>query len=418
MILDPAAIDAVAPRLGPGHFFTPAHGTIYRALVAMSAAGTPVELVSLREELKNRGQLESAGGQDYLVRLVDAVPNAANIEYYAGVIADKARRRGLIQAAEAAINAAYDSPEETAAILDQAEASIFALAAQGVSRQAELAAKAVNQIVEQMQRKEPLEGLATGYAELDLLTGGFRPGEMIIIAARPSVGKTALALNMAEYMAVDDHRPVLFFSIEMASAQLARRLLAGRGRVCQSILGRREPTVDEWMRLHAASGDIEAAPLWLDDSPTISMVEIRSKARRLAMSGLACVFIDYLQLITPAPGESRQVQVSDLSRQIKGLARELGIPVICLAQLNRAVEERINHEPRLSDLRESGSIEQDADVVCLLNRPDFYKADAIPNVAELTVAKQRNGPTGKINLTFLRDRTRFENYHSQERNDE
>ena len=416
MILTPDAIDIVVQWLKDDHFYIPAHALIYQALVTMSLAGKPVDLVSLREELKQRKVLEQIGGQDYLVRLIDAVPNAANIEYYGKTVRDKALLRGLITAATELCREAYDSKDDAALVIDRAEQRIFDLAGQQVVENAEPIRNIIQQTFEQLQTLDgSITGLATGYFKLDELTCGFQPGEMIVIAARPSVGKTAIALNMAEHMAADDHKPVLVFSIEMARQQLAQRFLCSRSRFDQSRLRRGNITTDDWQRLQMAAGDLETAPLYIDDSPEINMIQMRAKARRMmAKYGIACIFIDYLQLITPLGGESRQVQVSDMSRQIKAMARDLKIPVVTLAQLNRAVEERIGHEPRMSDLRESGSIEQDADVICLLHRPDYYDTDAEPNVAELIVAKQRNGPIGKLKLTFLRECTRFENYHSDQ----
>ena len=417
LILDPPAVDIVVQWLTEEHFYIPAHSLVYQALVAMSVARKPVDLVSLREELKQRKLLEQIGGQDYLVRLVDAVPNAANVEYYGKIVRDKAMLRGLITAATDLCREAYDSKDDATLVIDRAEQRIFELAGAQITDHAEPIRNIIQQTFEQLQTLDgSITGLATGYFKLDELTCGLQPGEMIIIAARPSVGKTAIALNMAEHMAADDHKPVLVFSIEMARQQLAQRVLCSRSRFDQSRLRRGNISTDDWQRLQMAAGDLEEAPLYIDDSPEINMIQMRAKARRMqAKYGISCIFIDYLQLITPMGGESRQVQVSDISRQIKALARELKVPVVTLAQLNRAVEERIGHEPRMSDLRESGSIEQDADVVCLLHRPDYYdKESAEPNVAVLYVAKQRNGPTGDLKLTFLRECTRFENYHADE----
>ena len=415
MILDPASIDIVVQWLKEEHFYIPAHAQLYQTLVAMSLARKEVDLVTLREELKQRRLLDPVGGQDYLVRLVDAVPNAANIEHYGRIVRDKAMLRGLITVTTESCREAYDSRDDAAFVIDRAEQRIFELAGAQVTENAEPIRNIIQQTFEQLQSLDgSITGLATGYLKLDELTCGLQAGEMIVIAARPSVGKTAIALNMAEHMAAEDHKPVLIFSLEMARQQLAQRFLCSRSRFDQARLRRGNITTDDWQRLQMAAGDLEEAPIFIDDSAEANMIQMRAKARRMkARHDIQCIFIDYLQLITPLSGESRQVQVSDISRQIKALARELHIPVVTLAQLNRAVEERIGHEPRMSDLRESGSIEQDADVVCLLHRPDYYDADAEPNVAEFIVAKQRNGPVGKVKLTFLRECTRFENYHGE-----
>ena len=416
MILDPSAIDIVVQWLRSEYFYIPAHTQIYQVLVDMSAAGKPVDLVTLREELERSKLLEPIGGADYLVLLVDSVPDAANIEYYGRIVRDKALLRGLISISTGLSREAHDSAEDASVIIDRAERRVLELA----SAQINEAATPIHTIIQEtFERLESLDGsitgLPTGYTQLDELTCGLQPGEMIVIAARPSVGKTAIALNMAEHMAVDAHNPVLIFSLEMARQQVAQRFLCSRSRFDQSRLRRGNISAEDWTQLQMAAGELESAPIFIDDSAELTMIQLRAKARRMwAQHDIKCVFIDYIQLITPMPGESRQVQVSDMSRNIKALARELKIPVVTLAQLNRSVEERIGHRPRMSDLRESGAMEQDADVVCLLHRPDYFDDDAEPNVAEFIVAKQRNGPTDLVKLTFLRNCTRFENYHTHD----
>ncbi len=415
MILDSSAVDLVVQMLRAEYFYNPAHGQIYATLVAMGSASKPVDLVTLREELVRQKLLDSVGGVDYLVSLVDGVPNAANIEYYGRIVRDKALLRQLITATTELCREAYESKEDATLIIDRAEHRVFELASAQVTGAAVPIGEVIQQTFEQLQELDgSVTGVPTGYFKLDELTCGLQAGEMIIIAARPSVGKTAIALNMAEHMAVDDGRPVLVFSLEMGRRQLAQRFLSSRARFDQSKLRRGNITPEDWTRLQMAAGELEQAPLYLDDSPELTVVQMRAKARRLkARHDIKCIFIDYLQLITPhGGGESRQVQVSEMSRNIKALARELNIPVVTLAQLNRAVEDRVGHRPRMSDLRESGSIEQDADVICLLHRPDYFAEDAEPNVAEFIVAKQRNGPTDTVKLTFLRECTRFENYHA------
>ncbi|NQU76290.1 MAG: replicative DNA helicase [Planctomycetes bacterium] len=416
MILDPSSIDIVVQWLQSDHFYTPAHSQIYEVLVAMIAAGKPVDLVTVRDELTQRKILDAVGGAEYLVSLIDGVPNAANIEYYGRIVRDKALLRGLISLTTELCREAYDSTEDAPVIIDRAEHRVFELAAAQVSEAATPIRTIIQQTFEQLQSLDgSITGLQTGYFKLDDLTCGFQPGEMIIIAARPSIGKTAIALNMAEHMAVDCNKPVLIFSLEMARQQLAQRFLASRARFDQTKLRRGSISPEDWTHLQMAAGELEQSPIFIDDSAELTMIQLRAKARRMkARHDIQCIFIDYIQLITPMRGESRQVQVSDMSRNIKALARQLNIPVITLAQLNRAVEERIGHRPRLSDLRESGAIEQDADVVCLLHRPSLYDEDAEPNVAEFIVAKQRNGPTDTVKLTFLRESTRFENYHAED----
>lgn len=417
MILDAQSADVAVQLVRPDYFYRPAHQQIFTVLVDMSTAKQPVDLVSLREELTRRKLLDEVGGVSYLVALAEGVPNAANIEYYAKVVRDKALLRGLITATTDLCRDAYDSSEPAETILDHAEKRIFELTQSQVSNSA---VPLRDLILETFERLEKLDGslvtgLSTGYYQFDELTSGLQAGEMIIIAARPSMGKTAIALNMAEHMAVEDGKPVLVFSLEMSKQSLAMRFLSSRARFSASQMRRGMISPEDWTRLQMAADALEKAPLFIDDSAETTMLQIRARARRMKRQhDIQCIFIDYLQLITPAGNqESRQVQVSDISRQIKGLARELNVPVVTLSQLNRGPEDRIGHRPRMSDLRESGSIEQDADVVCLLHRPDYYEDDAEPNVAELIIAKQRNGPTDTVKLTFLRECTRFENYHSE-----
>jgi len=414
MILDPSSIDIVVQSMVADCFYIPAHARIYQTLVEMSAANTPIDLVTLRDELDRRKLLDSVGGVDYLVSLVDGVPNAANIEYYGRIVRDKALLRNLIRATTEMCREAYESAEDAATIIDRAEKRIFELATAQVTDSVAGIGDVIQQTFEQLQNLDgSVTGLPTGYFRLDELTSGFQPGEMVIIAARPSMGKTAIALNIAEHMAADEGKPVLIFSLEMARQQLVQRFLAARSRFDQSLLRRGNIQPEDWTRLQMAAGELENAPVLIDDSAELTMLQLRAKARRMkARHDIQCIFIDYLQLITPTSGESRQVQVSEMSRNIKALARELEIPVVTMAQLNRAVEDRVGHRPRMSDLRESGSIEQDADVIGLLHRPDYFSDDAEPNVAELIIDKQRNGPTGIVKLTFLRECTRFENYQS------
>ncbi len=416
MILDANAVDSAVQILKPEYFYRPSHRTLYEVLMEMASGKAPIDLVSLRETLTRRKALDEVGGVEYLVSLVEGVPNAANIEYYSQVVRDKALLRNLITVATELCREAYDAKEDAPLVLDRAEHRIFELATAQIADTTSPIKDLLAATFEQLENMEGsmVTGVATGFHHLDELTRGFQPGEMIIIAARPSMGKTAIALNIAEYMAVDDNKPVLLFSLEMAKQQLAMRFLCSRARFSQSKMRRGMMNPEDWQRLQFAAGELERAPVFIDDSAELTMLQIRGKARRLKMHhGIQAVFIDYLQLITPLGGESRQVQVSEISRQLKALARELSVPVVVLAQLNRAVEERIGHEPRMSDLRESGSIEQDADVICLLHRPEYYDREAEPGMAEFIIAKQRNGPTDKVKLTFLRDCTRFENYHPE-----
>ncbi|MCE5280260.1 MAG: replicative DNA helicase [Planctomycetaceae bacterium] len=416
MIIDRTAIDIVAQVCQAEYFFRPAHQTLYQTLIDMSTAGKPIELVTLREELSRLGLLEQIGGVDYLVAIVDGVPNAANAEYYAKIVRDKALLRDLIIAAGKITRDAHDSRDEAPDIIENAERLVFKIATAQIGDQAVTLGSLLQETFETLQESDGrlVTGTATGYPALDEMTSGFQNGEMIILAARPSMGKTSFLLNIAEHMAVTEKLPVVVFSMEMSKAQLAQRLLSSHARFNLRQMRRGMISAEDWTQLQMAAGDLEQAPLLIDDSPLLTALQLRSKARRLhASHGIKCVFIDYLQLMTySGRADSRQEQITEMSRGIKALARELNIPVICAAQLNRGPADRPSHRPRMSDLRESGSIEQDADVVSLLHNEDYYhrgEPDYMPrNVTELIVAKQRNGPTGTVHLTFLPDCTRFE----------
>jgi len=416
MILDAGAIDIVVQVTQPDHFDRPAHQVVFQALVDLHQQSKPVDLVLLRDELTRRKQLEAVGGVDYLVALAESVPSAANAEYYARIVRDKALLRLLIVAGTEMVREAHETHEEAADVLDRAENSIFQIAAQQIGAQAVSLHDLLEQTFETLQANEGqmITGLASGYHELDELTSGFQSGDMVILAARPSMGKTSCLLNMAEYMAVVDGRPVALFSLEMSKEQIAQRMLASHARFNLRQMRRGTIRGEDWTKLQLAAGDLEQAPVLIDDSPMLTVLQLRAKARRLkAAHDIQCVLVDYLQLLTyTGRANSRQEQITEMSRGIKALARELDIPVICAAQLNRGPADRETHRPRISDLRESGSIEQDADLVMLLHCEDYYHQGedsyTPTGITELLVAKQRNGPTGVCRLTFLRDFTRFE----------
>jgi len=416
MILHSPTIDIVVQIIKPEHFYRPAHQLVFNTLVRMKDQRKEIDLVTLRDELSRQGQLESAGGVEYLVQLVDGVPSAANAEFYARIVRDKAMLRQLIVAGTDIIREAYESHEEAPDIIEQAEQSVFEIASQQIGEQAVSLRGLLEQTFEQLQENEGqlITGLPSGYHQLDELTAGFQNGEMIILAARPSMGKTSLLLNVAEYMAVVDQRPVALFSLEMSRAQVAQRLLASHSQFDLRRMRRGTISPEDWTTLQNAAGPLYEAPLLIDDSAEMTILQLRAKARRLkAAHDIQCVFVDYLQLMSYAGrADSRQQQITEISRGIKALARELNIPVIAAAQLNRGPADRETHRPRMSDLRESGSIEQDADVVALLHCEDYYhrgQADYIPtNVTELIIAKQRNGPTGIVKLVFRPECTRFE----------
>jgi len=423
MVLDAPTIDIIVNITRAEDFFFPAHQVLFKTLVAMHNAAKPVDLVTLSEELNRLGLLARVGGVDALVRLADGVPSTANCEYYARLVRDKALLRQLIAANKEVIEEAYVSPDDPADILDRAEHLVFQIASRQIGDAAVTLESLMQQTFETLSNADgsTVTGLATGYHKLDELTCGLQNGEMIIIAARPSIGKTALACNIAEFVAADDGHPVVLFSLEMSKSQLAQRFLCSRARFDSQKLRRGNISPEDWTHLQMAAGDLIKAPIFIDDSADLNVLRLRAKARRMAASAnIRCVLVDYLQLMGPMGSsmrDSRQQQIAEMSRGLKALARELNIPVVVLSQLNRGPEGRESHRPRMSDLRESGAIEQDADVVILLHREDYYHRgdpDYVPTgVTELIVAKQRNGPVDTIPLTFLPECIRFENFASE-----
>ena len=422
MMLDAAAIDLVVQRLQPEFFYRPAHELIYLALVDLRNAGKPVDLVLVKNELLQRKQLEQVGGVEYIVALAEGVPSTANVEYYANIVRDKAMLRQLIVAGTEMIREAYDCRQDAGEVVDAAEQTIFKIAQNQIGQDACDIRSLLQKTFEDLHAGEGklITGLPTGYHKLDEITSGFQRGEMLILGARPSMGKTSCLLNIAEHMAVVEKRPVAIFSLEMGKEQLAQRLLASYARFDLRQMRRGMIAPADWTKLQMAAGDLEASPIFIDDSPTLTILQLRAKARRLQTShGIEAIFIDYLQLMSYAGrADNRQEQVTEISRGIKALARELNVPVVTAAQLNRGTTDRAGNRPRMSDLRESGSIEQDADVVMLLHNEDYYhrgEPDYPPtNVTELIVAKQRNGPTDVVKLTFLQEFTRFENLASSD----
>jgi replicative DNA helicase len=418
MLLDAGCIDIVCQITKAEHFYRPAHQLIYQVLVDMRQNAKPIDLVLARNELEMQKQLVAVGGVEYLVALAEGVPNAANAEYYATIVRDRAMLRELIVAGSAMIREAYEAHEEAANIVDRAESLVFKIAAQQVGQESITLKTLLQHTFETLVNSngQAITGLASGWNKLDEITSGFQKSEMIILAARPSMGKTSCLLNLAEFMAVRDKHPVVIFSLEMSKEQLADRFLASYARFNLRQMRRGMISPENFQHLTMAASDLENSPIFIDDSPTLTILQLRAKARRLKEAHkIECIFLDYLQLMTySGRADSRQEQITEISRGIKALARELEIPVICAAQLNRGPTDRETHRPRISDLRESGSIEQDADVVCLLHNEDYYHQGddnyAPTGMTELIVAKQRNGPTDIAKLTFNRDCTRFEPY--------
>lgn len=441
LILGPEMVGEVLGHVSKREqFHLESHGAIFEAILRLYDKHQTGDLVQLLDALRDSGVLEQIGGEDYLVQLVDTVPSAANARHYARIVADKAKLRKLIGAAGEIIYDAYNAPdnpdEGVREILDKAEMSVFDIAQEEQTSEPQALKDLLSAEVERLEATEGqgISGLPTGFGDLDSKLRGLQKGEMLIIAARPSMGKTALALNLAEQIAFGgrtpwDHAPharpapVAFFSLEMTKSAVTQRLLSAYS----GIGGERFRDGDHlgqeaWDRIIRACDTLASAPVYIDDTAGLTVMQLRSRARRLASKhGIKAIMIDYLQLLSApaAARESRQVEVSTISRQIKALARELDVPIICLSQLNRATEQREGNRPRLSDLRESGSLEQDADVVMLLHREEYYHindpswAEENPDkvgLAELIVAKQRNGPTGIVKLAWDSGTTRFKNY--------
>jgi replicative DNA helicase len=418
MLLDREAISLAVPRVTAADFYAPDRGLILQAMLDLYDRAQPVDLITLSEELRRRGRLEDVGGEEHLAALLDAAPSAVNVEYYADIVRDKALLRALIHASTEIQEEAFDDRDDTAAVLDRCEKRIFEVVQRRQTGQAvdlrEVLKETFDRIDRIHEREGRLTGLSTGFYQLDDMTLGFQAGEMVILAARPSMGKSSMALNIAEHVGVELNRPVVLFSLEMSRQQIAQNMLCSRARVNGLMLRKGLLSERHLAELSLAAGSLSEAPIFIDDTPGLSPLEIRAKARRHKSRhrDLGLIVVDYLQLID-VRGRSRDVgreqQVAEISRSMKALARELECPVLALSQLNRAPEAREDHAPRMSDLRESGALEQDADVVLMLHRDDFYEPEKNPGQATLNVVKQRNGPTGKVDLVFLKEFMRFEN---------
>jgi replicative DNA helicase len=421
MIIDPECIGEVVELLKEDSFYSLEHQVIYNAILSLyeksKSANVAIDGMLLLEQLKSTNQLEQIGGAEYLKKVIETVPSSANVAYYAKIVREKQFLREMIQAATEILDESYDQSGEVRDKIDHAEQKIFAITNENASGSASSLVELVSEVYELIEKRQDVHitGLPTGFDELDELTCGLQNGEMIIIAGRPSMGKTALALNIAEQIGVDAKNPLAIFSLEMGKQQLAERLLCSRSKIDAQLVRRGFLRDEDYKKLIDGCGELSQSNIYIDDSAGLSPLEIRGKARRLkSMHDIKCILIDYLQLMSAGSlrVESRQQEITMISRYLKALARELNVPVIVLSQLNRTPETREDHRPRMSDLRESGSIEQDADVIMLLHREDYYHQND-PNYdknnsAEIIIAKQRNGPTGTVKLTFLEQFTRFE----------
>jgi replicative DNA helicase len=421
MLIEKEAVPKALEFLTTDSFYLREHRLIFDAIRYLFEASIPIDTVTLYDELKKREQVDDVGGVVYLTKLSQNISSAANIEYHAKIILEKEILRGLISSAHEIAKSAYSGTDDAFDILDQAESKIFDITERHLKRSFMGMDKAVREALEYIEsihsNKDIKFSVPTGFYELDELLGGFQKSDLVIVAARPSMGKTAFALTVARNAAIDNKVPVGIFSLEMSRMQLVIRMLCAEGRLNAHLVRTGKLPMDEAAKLGRNAHKLIDAPLYVDDSPSQSILEIRAKARRLkAERGIGMIIIDYMQLMTgPAKSESREREISQISRSLKALAKELNIPVIALAQLNRAVEARNDKRPQLSDLRESGSIEQDADVVIFLNRPEYYgimkdeSGNSNEGVAEVIIGKQRNGPVGTVRLAFIKEYARFEN---------
>lgn len=416
ILLDSDAFLDIIEVLSPDDFYRKAHRLIFEAIVDLFDRNEPIDLVTVTNSLRDAGRLEEIGGAAHLASILDTIPAAPNVQHYAKIVHDKARLRRLIRKANDITKRCFEDPGPVDEIVDFAETAIFEIA-EDQTRPAfrpigKILAHNFDTLEKRQANKSLLTGVASGFSKLDNMTSGLQPSDLIILAARPSMGKTALALNIAHNAAVEANAPVAFFSLEMSMEQLSLRMLCAAARVDAFRLRGGYAKQSDWKALTDAATVLSPAPLFIDDSPDISVMEIRAKARRLMMDkGLGLVIIDYLQLMrTRRQAERRDLEISEISRSLKILAKEMNVPVIALSQLNRKLEERHDKRPQLADLRESGALEQDADVVAFIYRDEVYNPDKEDNKgkAELILAKQRNGPVGTVPLTFLNAYTRFE----------
>ena len=416
ILLDNDVLHDVVQILKVEHFWRDAHQTIYRAICELYGAGKPIDALLLDEELKQRGESDRVGGLEVISELVNRVPHAANAKYHAGIVREKAISREVIAGAREIIEQGYSNTVTADALLENAEKKIFAIAEDKMVGEtvqlSDILTQAMDRIELRATDKHATTGVASGYYELDEMTCGFQPGQLVILAARPSMGKTAFALNICEQVAVDQKVGVLFVSLEMGQGELAERMLTARSRVDFDKIRKGHLGFREMKMLGEGFDALNTAPIWIDDTPARNMLQVTANARRLKMrANLGLIILDYIQLVdSEGDGrESRQEQIAKVSRRLKTLARELSVPVIALSQLNRNVENREDRRPRLADLRESGAIEQDADIVLMLHRPDYYDANDQPGIAECLIHKNRNGATGSVKMTWLKNITRFEN---------
>ncbi|RJP27999.1 MAG: replicative DNA helicase [Candidatus Omnitrophota bacterium] len=416
MLMDENAISVAAESLSAECFYKDAHKKIFQAILELYNSNKAVDLITLTDELKRDNLIDEIGGVSFLTGLVNSVPTAANASYYVGIVKEKSLLRGLINSATRIIAMCYETQGHIDEVVDSAEKLIFDVrdtrSQSSYLLLKEIVKDSIETIDKLYQKKAHVTGIPTGYIDFDLKTAGLQPSDLIIVAGRPSMGKSALALGIAEYAGVVEKMPIAIFSLEMSKEQLVQRMLCSHAKVDANKVRTGYLATSDWPRLTAAAGKLSEAPIFIDDTPAISVMELRAKARRLKMHhDIKLIILDYLQLMRGSVSiENRQQEISEISRSLKALARELSVPVIAVSQLSRAVESRNDHRPQLSDLRESGAIEQDADLVVLILREEYYNPSPDnQGIAEIIIAKQRNGPVGSLKLTFLKEYTRFEN---------
>ena len=416
MLIDEEAIGLAVEVLDGSWFYEEAHRKIYQAIIELYNERKSVDLITISDKLKNDGVLDQVGGVTYLSSIIDFVPTSANVEHYSHIVKEKGVLRKLIRNATQIIHESYESTGDIEEIVDKAEKLIFEIAELKQKTKSDLIKDLVRDSIEMLdklyKRKEHITGLATGFKEFDKMTSGLQSSDLIILAGRPSMGKSGLAVSIAENAAIEHKKAVAIFSLEMSKEQLVQRMLCSQARVDAHKVRSGFLSPSDWPKLTAAAGRLSESSIIIDDTPAISALELRAKARRLKSNhGMDLMILDYLQLMRgSAKSDNRQQEISEISRSIKALARELNVPIIALSQLSRAVESRQDHRPQLSDLRESGAIEQDADVVALLMREEYYNpTEENKGVADLILAKQRNGPVGTIKLSFIKEYVRFEN---------
>ncbi len=420
ILLDPLSVAKVLQFLHPEDFYRENNGQVYRAALDLFAAGEPIDNVTLAAQLQTMGMLDRIGGRTQLASMQSAVPTAANIEYYGRIVKEKAYKRRLISAGSNIAGFGYDDSVEAEEAINQAQSLVFGVAddrdQRELARLYDLLGPAMERISLQMESGQGVIGVPSGFHDLDRMTGGFKDSDLIIVAGRPSMGKTSLALNIALHAALESKKAIAIFSLEMSKEQLTERLLTEQAQIDAQRLHRGQLSEAEYDRVSNALGPLGEAAIYIDDTPAMDELTLQLKARQAKMRhNIDLIVVDYLQLMHGrSRGDDNRVQeVSSISRALKGLARELRIPVIAISQLSRAPEQRPDKRPILSDLRESGAIEQDSDVVMFLYRPEYYKSEERPGIAEVIIAKHRNGPTGTIELKFRRDHTRFYNLETR-----